>query len=146
MPKPSTTGTPDAGATSPAEAIRPSQTESVARRRTFSPVEKLRIVRLADACTKVGEVEALLRREGIYSSHLSHWRKALREGGEQGLTGRKTGRPSKKNAQDRRIEQLERRNARLEREVEISRKLLELQKKASELLGLTLATAPEDEP
>lgn len=137
MPKPSTTGTPDAGATSPrtAEAVRPSQTESVARRRTFSPVEKLRIVGLADACTKAGEVEALLRREGIYSSHLSHWRKALREGGEQGLTGRKTGRPSKKNAQDRRIEQLERRNARLEREVEISRKLLELQKKPRSFSG-----------
>jgi transposase-like protein len=118
----------------------------VVRRRTFSPAEKLRIVRLADACSKPGELEALLRREGIYSSSLSQWRKAFREGGEKALKGSKAGRPAKHDAKDRRIMELERRNARLEREVEINRMLLDLQKKASELLGITLPTPGGSKP
>lgn len=146
MPKPFHPPVADVESPRPDQGRAPAlKTESVVRRRTFSPAEKLRIVRLADACTERGELEALLRREGIYSSSLAQWRRALREAGEQGLGSRRVGRRAKKDAKDRRIEQLERRTARLERELDISRKLIELQKKASELLGITLP-APGDEP
>lgn len=145
MPKPfGPVGVPEPESSAPVEQPRP-KTETVVRRRSFSPAEKVRIVRLADACKERGELEALLRREGIYSSSLSQWRRALREVGEKGLAARRTGRPQKRDAKDRRIEQLERRTTRLERELDISRKLIELPKKASELLGITLATL-DDEP
>ena len=48
---------------------------ALAKRRQFSPAEKRRILDAADRCTKFGEIGALLRREGIYSSHLANWRK-----------------------------------------------------------------------
>jgi transposase-like protein len=118
-----------------------------AKRRSFSPAEKLRIVREADACTQRGEVEALLRREGIYSSHLAAWRKAILRHGVEGLGAQKPGRKPHPNAGTaRRIDQLERKNARLEKELRVAHKLLELQKKVSEILGVTLPPPPpEDE-
>ena len=61
------------------------------KRRTFSASEKLRIVREAGACTERGDIEALLRREGIYSSHLAAWRKQLALHGSEALGGRKRG-------------------------------------------------------
>jgi len=114
--------------------------ESVARksRRRFTAAEKLRIVRAAAACTQRGEVEALLRREGIYSSHLAAWRKQLDLRGTDGLTPRKPGRKAKLDARDRRIVELEKRNTVLERKLHIAEKLIELQKKASALLGVAL--------
>jgi transposase len=83
------------------------------RRRSFSAAEKLRVVRQAAACTKRGEVEALLRREGLYSSHLTAWRKQLALHGSEALAGRKPGRKPKLDAKDRRIAELEQRAARL---------------------------------
>jgi transposase-like protein len=68
MPKPAVPPTP---AEASNEVVVP------ARRRSFTPAEKLRIVREADACVARGDIEAMLRREGIYSSHLSMWRKAV---------------------------------------------------------------------
>ena len=114
-------------------------------RRSFSPAEKLRIVREAAACTGRGDIEALCRREGIYSSHLASWRKALGQHGELGLGARKAGRKPSRDAKDLRIEVLEKHGARLERDLDIARKLIELQKKLSELLGIQLPPAPEDE-
>jgi transposase-like protein len=67
------TGRDGAGAPDPELKERP-------ERRRFSAKYKLRILEAADACTKPGELGALLRREGLYTSHLSQWRKQRREG------------------------------------------------------------------
>jgi transposase-like protein len=115
------------------------------RRRSFSPADKLRIVREADAATERGQIEALCRREGIYSSHLAAWRKALALHGEVGLGARKPGRKATRDAKDVRIEALEKRAARLERDLDVARKVIGLQKKLSEILGIQLPPLPEDE-
>jgi transposase len=99
-------------------------------RRTFKLAEKRRIVAEADRCTKRGQVGELLRREGIYSSHLSDWRRALAVGGPEPRRGR----PTKLDPKDRAIAHLERQVARLEREAERAKALLALQKKAFQLL------------
>lgn len=107
-------------------------------RRQFTAAEKLRIVREADACSGRGEVEALLRREGIYSSHLAAWRKALRLYGEKGVPSRGPGRPRTRDAQSGQIAALERENVALRRDIERLRAVVEVQKKLSSLLGLTI--------
>lgn len=113
------------------------------RRRVFSAADKLRIVREAAASTKRGEVEALLRREGIYSSHLAAWRKQLALHGSEALAARKPGRKPKLDAKDRRIAELEKRAARLEAKLSLAEKLIDLQKKVSSILGINLATDGE---
>jgi transposase len=113
------------------------------RRRSFSAAEKLRILRAAAACTKRGAVAALLRREGIYSSHLSAWRQELALHGSEALTGRKPGRKPKLDAKDRRIAELEKRALRLEAKLSLAEKLIDLQKKVSAILGINLATDGE---
>lgn len=112
-------------------------------RRSFTAGEKLRIVRAAAACTKRGDIEALLRREGIYSSLLSAWRKELGVYGSEALAGRRRGRKPKQDAKDRRIAELEKRAARLEAKLSLAEKLIELQKKVSAILGINLATDDE---
>ena len=113
------------------------------RRRVFSEAEKLRIVREAAASTKRGGVEALLRREGIYSSLLAAWRKQLALHGSEALAGRKPGRKPKLDAKDRRIAELEKRAARLEAKLSLAEKLIDLQKKVSAILGIDLASDGE---
>jgi transposase-like protein len=90
-----------------------------ARRRSFTPAEKLRIVRAADACVARGDVEAMLRREGIYHSHLATWRKALARHGVEGLAARRPGRKLKRDAKDLRIDTLEKRNARRDSAIDL---------------------------
>lgn len=113
------------------------------KRRRFSAAEKLRIVREAAACTERGAIEALLRREGIYSSLLTAWRKQLALRGSEGLAPRTPGRKPKLDAKDRRIQELEKKAARLEAKLSLAEKLIALQKKASELLGIELASDDE---
>ena len=108
------------------------------QRRRFTAEEKERILNEADACTERGQLGELLRREGIYSSHLSNWRAQRKRQGKAGLEPTKPGRKAGKDAKDRRIEQLERENARLERENRIQEGLIELQRKAHEILGVAL--------
>jgi transposase len=108
------------------------------QRRRFSPEERGRILREADACSERGQLGALLRREGIYSSHLNAWRKAREREGLAGLQDKKPGPKPSKDAKDRLIEQLEKRNAKLEKELRISKALIELQEKAHEILGIAL--------
>ncbi|WP_437566093.1 transposase [Sorangium sp. So ce542] len=98
------------------------------KRRKFSVAEKLRIVREAAACTQRGDIEALLRREGIYSSPLAAWRKQLALHGSEALAERKPGRKPKQEAKDRRIAELEKRSARLEEKLALAEKLSDLQK------------------
>ncbi len=110
---------------------------SVAQRRRFTREYKLRILREADRCRLPGEIGALLRREGLYSSHLTAWRVA-RERGELGAkTAVRRGRPvDPDRALKARIEQLERETERLRTKLEQAEAIIEVQKKLSELLGL----------
>jgi transposase len=117
--------------------------ESVPARakRTFTAAEKLRIVKRADACLasgKRGALEAMLREEGIYSSMLSAWRRLLGASGVSGLDPRKVGRKPKLDTSERRNAELLKRNAELERQLHVATVLLDLQKKAHELLGVVL--------
>lgn len=113
-----------------------------AQRRRFTAEYKRRILQEADACTKPGEVGALLRREGLYSSHLTTWR-ALRERGElAGLAAKKRGPKARQvDERDLRIVELERQLARAEAKVERAELIIEVQKKVGRLLGVEM---PED--
>ena len=97
-----TGGLADGGA---AAGVRDPEVSEKAKRRRFSAEYKLRIVREADACKGDGDVAALLRREGLYSSHLSSWRRQRDEIAKAGLTSRKRGRKAK--AEAPRIKELE---------------------------------------
>lgn len=110
----------------------------VRKRRRFTPAEKLRIVRAANECVEHGSLEALMRKEGIYSSMLSNWRRAIDAQGVEGLRARKPGRKANQDVKDRRIETLEKRLAHTEQELEVTRALVDLQKKVSEALGIVL--------
>jgi transposase-like protein len=108
------------------------------QRRRFSAAEKERILAASDACTGRGELGELLRREGIYSSHLSSWRRQREARGREGLTPQRPGPKPTQTSEERRVAQLERKLAALEKENRIQRKLLELSGKAHEILGLAL--------
>jgi transposase-like protein len=113
----------------------PEVTERATRRR-FTAEYKLRILREADACKGTGERGMLLRREGLYSSHLSAWRRQRDAIARGSLAPKKRGRPAK--AVDPRVKQLGRENAWLRRRLERAEAIIEIQKKASELLGIPL--------
>ena len=108
-------------------------------RRQFSAEYRLRILEEAERCTRPGEVGRLLRREGLYSSHLSAWRKARRNGSLQGLTPMKRGaKPAESNPLSPKVRQLEAKVARLEKELATAHTILEVQGKVARLLGFSL--------
>lgn len=110
-----------------------------ARRRRFSAAEKLRILREADACTKPGEQGALLRREGLYSSHLTEWRRARERGELDALSPKKRGRKAKEaHPLEKKVAELQRSLEKAELRAKRAEALVELQKKVSELLGIQL--------
>ena len=113
-------------------------------RRQFSAADKLQILTAADACTKPGELGALLRREGLYSSHLSMWRAAQRRGALQGAGKRRGPAPSAVNPSRKQIVELERALAKATARAERAELIIDAQKKFSQLLGLTLP--PHDVP
>ena len=115
-------------------------------RRSFTAAYKLRILKEADAAKEPGGVGALLRREGLYSSHLSSWR-AVRERGEQaGLAARRRGpKPSEELAHCREMKRLERENARLKKALEQAHLIIGVQKKLSEMLGIEMPKVEDDE-
>jgi transposase len=122
--------------------------ETIAKkaRRTFTAAEKRRVVEEAAAAVASGErgaLQALLRREGIYSSHLSTWRQQFASSGEHGLAPKKPGRKPKLDTKDREILALAKRNAELERKLYIANALIDLQKKAHEILGIALPQSDE---
>lgn len=115
-----------------------------AKRRRFSAKYKARILREAAACTERGELGALLRREGLYSSHLCEWRKQAEQGQLSALEPKKRGpTPKEVDERDKRIAELERENARLHRRVEQAEAIIDVQKKVSKLLGIVLPTDEE---
>jgi transposase len=142
MLKAETNGAPGPGvrgvAPDPELAQRP-------QRRRFTARYKLEIVQKADGCTRDGEIGALLRREGLYSSHLSTWRKQRDQGALAALE-RPRGRP-KPNPLQLENEKLRQRAERAEAELAKARRVIEVQGNVSALLGELLnprgATLPE---
>jgi transposase len=126
---------PSAGVLDPELVERP-------RRRRFSAEYKLQVVREADACTQPVKIGALLRREGLYSSHLVEWRRA-RDAGALVALERPRGR-RKPDARDARIAELERRARRVEAELDKARRVIEIQGNVSALLEQMLATGGAD--
>lgn len=142
MPDDTTVLTRDGGVTDKHEP-KPQQPETEvvlrAKRRTFTAAYKLRILEEADQCTELGEVGALLRREGLYSSNLSLWRRQRQQGQLQGLKPRKRGRKkTEKDAMVQELARLRREKAQLEQRLEKAETIIEVQKKLSTLLGVTL--------
>ena len=130
------TGFADSGA---AAAEPDPEVPAKTTRRKYTQVYKQRILEQADACTQPGEIGALLRREGLYSSHLSAWRRQRDEGGVKALAAHKRGRKVDPSLPEkRRIEALERENARLKKRLEQAELIIDAQKKVSTLLGVTL--------
>ncbi len=119
----------------------PADPEVLARhaRRRFTTAYKLEILRKADACTRHGELGALLRKEGLYSSHLITWRQQR----ERGLTPKKRGR--KAVPVDPRLKKLEQENRRLTTRLQKAEALLDFQKKVAALLQIPLKPMPSDE-
>ena len=112
-----------------------------AARRRFTAAAKLRVLEEADRCTKPGELGALLRREGLYTSHLSAWRQARRRGELAGLAPRARGpKPKPVDPRDRKIAEQAREIARLAARLERAEGLIEVQKKVSQLLGIPLVS------
>ena len=116
-----------------------------ARRRRFAAEYKRRVLREADAARDAGQIGTLLRREALYSSHLNSWRRARERGELAGLAPKRRGRKEKAvNPLTKRVVELERDKRRLERRLKQAELLLEIQKKASQLLEIPLAS-PDDE-
>lgn len=108
-------------------------------RRRFPVEYKRRIVKEADSCKGLGEIGALLRREGLYSSHLSAWRAARDRGELAGKGSRKRGPAlTPVDPRDKQIVELEREVRKLTRRAERAEALVAVQKKVSELLGIQL--------
>ena len=110
-----------------------------AKRRHHSAAYKLRIVQEADACTKPGELGALLRREGLYSSSLAAWRQARAKGERKGLEAKQRGPKAKAvDASAQKLAEQEHETARWRARAELAEALVEVQKKVATLLGIVL--------
>ena len=108
----------------------------VAKRRQFTTEEKLCMLKEADACTEPGEIGALVRREGIYSSYLSRWRRAREEGQLTALSPRQRGRkPATDAALAREVARLRRENERLQKRLGQAETIIEVQKNYRSYLG-----------
>jgi len=142
LPSPETEvgGLPTVAGVASASDQRPDpQVLERAVRRTFDRDYKLRILQEADACTESGQLGALLRREGLYSSHLTAWRRGRTAGMLAGLAPKRRGR--KAQAVDPLAEEnhrLRRENERLATRLKQAETIIEVQKKVSEILGIPL--------
>jgi transposase len=114
-----------------------------AQRRQFTVEYKQRILQEADACTQRGEIGALLRREGLYSSHLDTWRRQRSRGARQGLAPAKRGR--KPDPQAAEIARLQRETTRLKAQLERAELIIDVQKKVAQMLDHSTAARTETE-
>ena len=119
-------------------AAATTQVASRAGRRRFTADYKASVVQQAAQCRAPGEIGALLRREGLFSSQLTMWRRERETGALEALS-RRRGRKAKLSAEQKRVAALEARNARLERELSQARLIIDVQKKLCTLLGLPTA-------
>lgn len=114
----------------------PEVPETIPRRR-FTAAYKLRVLKQADQCTEPGQIGDLLRKQGLYSSHLTLWRRQRDQGILNGLTPAKRGRKAKtQNPLAKRVAELERETQRLQNKLKQARIIIEAQKKISEILGI----------
>ena len=128
------------GQNSASDPNRPaSEVSEKAKRRQFDAAYKLRILEDADGCVESGALGDLLRREGLYSSHLRTWRKQRSRGALAGLTPRRRGRKAKrKDPVADENERLRREIERLSQRLKQAEAIIDVQKKVSEILGVTL--------
>jgi len=132
-----------AGAGAPG-AQRDPEVAAKAKRRQFTAEYRLRILEEADGCTEPGEVGQLLRREGLYSSHLTAWRKARRNGALRGLASKKRGaKPKARNPLEPKVRQLEAKVEHLEKELHKAHTILDVQEKVAGLLGFSLESGKD---
>lgn len=137
-------GVSGAGAAANGVGRSGSEVPEKAERRRFTPEYKLRILEEADACREPGETGALLRREGLYSSHLGKWRELRRNGALSALRAKKRGRKLRRDPQGKRVEQLERENRRLREELRKAQVIIDVQKKVARLLGNEIPEIDEE--
>lgn len=115
-------------------------------RRQFTAEYKLRIVNECDRAQDLGQIGAILRREGLYSSHLTTWRRQKERGELEGLSDNKRGRPSQSSKSLKaENEKLRQENQRLAKKLKQAEILIEIQKKTSELLGISLNQGENEE-
>ena len=127
----------------PLVAPDPEVAERAARRR-FTAEYKRQVLREADTCAGAGALGALLRREGLYSSHLTTWRRQREQGELAALAPKKRGRPGViPSPLARQLAELQRDKARLEQRLKQAETIIEVQKKVSEILGIPLKTAAD---
>ncbi len=119
--------------------VRDTEVVAKAKRRQFSLAYKTRILTEVDNCTEAGQIGAILRREGLYSSHLTTWRRQW-ERGE--LAGRR-GRPARSDAEPE-VNRLRQENERLQQRLAQAEAIIDVQKKVSQLIGLSLNSSPQD--
>jgi transposase len=122
---------------SPEAAHRDPEVVAIARRRNFSGSERRRLLAEAERCKEAGTLGAFLRREGIYSSMISTWRKKIGKADQAALAPKKRG--PKPDGSARQIQQLERDNARLRHKLERAELIIDAQKKLCVALGLPTA-------
>jgi transposase-like protein len=115
------------------------------KRRQFTAAYKLQILQEVDACKEPGQIGALLRKEGLYSSHLGKWRKLREQGQLEALSQSRGRKPDPDTLLKQQVRQLEREKARLQRKLRQAEAIIEVQKKVSEILGISLATPEDDE-
>ena len=127
-----------AGGRAAPEGVPDPELVEQAKRRSFTAEYKARILAEADACTQPGEIGELLRREGLYTSHLTYWRKQRKKGALEEL-GRSRGRKPA-DRRDQEIAGLRRRAERAEAELEKAKKVIEIQGNLSALLEQMLGT------
>jgi transposase-like protein len=140
----SATGVPEEAPSRPrlARQVPDPEVAPKAQRRKFTAEYKLGIVREAERCKEPGEIGALLRREGLYSSLLTAWRREVEQGTRAALRSKKRG--PKARVVDPRVKEVERENARLRKRLEHAELIIAVQKKVSDLLGIPLES-PNDE-
>lgn len=128
------------------EAERPDpEVPAKAQRRKYSAEYKQRILQEADACKDTGTIGALLRREGLYASHLTTWRRQREKGQLNGLAPKKRGKKNKPvNPLSQKIKDLESENRRLQKQLEKAETIIEFQKKLSEMLGISMTSEQDD--
>jgi transposase len=119
------------------ELLPDPQVATKATRRRFTSEFKLQVLREADECGP-GELGALLRRHGLYSSHLSAWRRERDLGARERLSKKRGRKPAERNPLAPRLAQLERENGRLQRQLKKAELIIDIQKKAAALLGIPL--------
>ena len=115
-------------------------------RRRFTVEYKVKILAEADACTEAGQFGELLRREGLYSSHLTTWRRQRDEGVLAGLTPKRRGRKAKPtNPLADEVARLQRENKRLQEQLRQAELIIDVQKKVSEMLSIPLKSPDGEE-